>query len=189
MSDPASLSESKPLTAPKKRGRAIEYLIILGMLGVIVLAAFYQEQLSSFFSLKLWDKGAPSRTVSAFHAAGKKGDQNLATSYLGASEFKPLMKDGKWQGYFIVSQAGTLEFVMDELAPASETADINTEFFTIGNGYAEVTCPDKAGKPVKYRLEMKDGWKITEILGGRPANSAAPQGAPAKAPTAPRGGS
>lgn len=189
MSEPASLTDVKPVSGSKNRKRVIEYLIILVVIGVVVIAAFFQEQISSYLSLKMWDKGAPGRVVTDFLAAGKKGDQTLATSYLGASEFKPMMKDGKWKGYFIVSQAGTLEFDMQQLAPAGDSATPSTEFFTIGRGYAEVSVPDSSGKPTKYRLEMKDGWKITEILGGRPAEPEAPkQQAPAKAPTAPKGG-
>ena len=186
MSDPASVSNSQPAAVPKARRRVVEYLIILIVMGIVILAAFYQEQVSTFFALKLWDKGAPGRTVTEFLSAGKKGDQTLATSYLGSNEFKPLMKDGKWQGYFIVSQAGTMEFHMNELAPAAASTVSNTDFFPVGQ-YAEVKVPDSSGKDVKYRLEMKDGWKITEILGGRPANSAAPKNdAPKKTITAPK---
>jgi hypothetical protein len=189
MSDSTPISEPMPAATPKKRRSIVEYLVVLGILGIIIIAALYQEQISSFFSLKLWDKGAPGRTVTAFLSAGKKGDQELATSYLGTSELKPLMKDGKWQGYFLVSQAGTLEFIMQDLAPSGEPTATNTEFMTLGKGAATVMVPDSKGKPVEYRLEMKDGWKITEIRGGRVAGQKAPQEpAPRKAPTVPRGG-
>lgn len=189
MSDPASVSNPRPATTPKKRSRLAEYLMVLGLIGIVVVAALFQEQISTFFSMKLWDKGAPARNVSEFLSAGKKGDQDRATSYLGASEFKPLVKDGKWQGYFLVSQAGTLEFIMQDLAPAEGSAKSETEFVTIGNGAAVVTMPDRTGKPVKYRLEMKDGWKITEILGGRIANEEAPaSGKTTRGTLAPTGG-
>ena len=187
MSDPASVSNNRPVASTKKRSRIAEYLMVLVIVGIIVIAAFFQEQISSFFSLKLWDKAAPSRAVIGFLSAGKKGEQEKASSFLAAPEFKPLMKDGKWQGYFLVSQAGTMLFKIDELAPAGEPTVTGTEFFTIGSGYAEVMAPDSTGKPVKYRLEMKDGWKIREILGGRPASQEAPKkSAPGKAPTAPK---
>ena len=186
MSDPASVSDKRPVATTKKRSRVTEYLMVVVILGVIVAAAFFQEQISSFFSLKLWDKGAPGRTVTGFLAAGKQGDQEKANSFLTAPEMKPLMKDGKWQGYFIVSQAGTMLFDMKELAPAGEPTVAGTEFFTVGSGWAEVMAPDSTGKPVKYRLEMKDGWKIREILGGRPATQSAPKAEDHKHPTAPK---
>lgn len=173
MTDTFSSIEPESTKAPagkagkKKRGRIGEILGVLVIIGLVVGIAFYQETISSFFVLRLWDKSAPGNTVASFLAAGKKGDQKAADSYLGSSDFHALNKNGKWQGYFIVTPAGKIEFTFDDLAPNAAPADVPTNFLTIGKGAAEVMMPSAGGKPVKYRLEMKDGaWKITEILGG-----------------------
>jgi hypothetical protein len=163
------MSEDTPPTVPApKRSRLFDVVLVLVILGVVVAAAFYQEQLTAFFKLRLWDRDAPSRVVLQFLDAGKKGDQAAATALLGSKEFQPMKEGDKWKGYFIVSQAGRMNFDLAELAPAEPKA-LETEFMTLGNGAATVSVPDSKGQPVKYRLEMQDGgWKITEILGGRP---------------------
>ena len=152
----SNVSTTTPAVTQKKRSRVGELLGVLVIFGVIVGAAFFQESIASFFSLKLWDKGAPSRSVEQFLAAGKKGDKVAAQSFIGAKELQELNKDGKWRGYFMVSQAGTLEFDMAELAPQGEPKASEPEFITVGKGAAEVTAPSNNGKPVKYRLEMID---------------------------------
>jgi len=175
----SNVSTTTPTVTQKKRSRVGELVGVIVIIGVIVGAAFFQESIASFFSLKLWDKGAPSRTIEQFLAAGKKGDKAATQAFVGAKELQELNKDGKWRGYFMVSQAGTLEFDMAELAPQGEPKASAPEFITIGKGAAEVTAPNSTGKPVKYRLEMIGGsWKIMEILAGRVATPRAPAPAP-----------
>ncbi len=170
--------------AKKKRTRSAEVIGVIVVIGLVVLAALFQESIAAFFSLKLWDKAAASRSVEQFLSAGKKGDKQATQALLGSKDFQELNTDGKWRGYFIVSQAGKMEFDFAELAPQGEPKASAPEFITIGKGAAEVTAPDSTGKAVKYRLEMVDGsWKITEILGGHPP-APAPSGSKpsAKAP-------
>lgn len=165
-------SGSNPAAAKKRRSRVFEYLIVLVVIGVVVTAAFFQEQIGLFFGMRLWDRGAPGRVVTDFLNAGKKGDQKAASDLLGG-QYKPLTKEGKWLGFLVVSQGGTMEFPMDELAPAGGPKITNTEYLLVGKGAATVTALDSKNEPVKYRVEMQDsGWKITEILGGRPAPQA-----------------
>ena len=182
---------TQPIIATKKKSRIGELIGVLLLMGVIVSAAFYQESLAAFFHLKLWDKGAPARTVEQFLSAGKKGDKKTADSLTTGKDFKDLNKDGKWIGYFMATQAGTMEFEFSELAPAEGTKVTETEFMTLGEGAADVKFPDSKGKDVKYRLYMVDGsWKIREILGGHPATpppTAPSGGKPPTAPSAPPG--
>src|SRR2546427_4839795 len=130
MSDAAHVAE--PVPVKKKRSSPSEYLIVLVMIGVIVAAAFYQEEIGAFFRLRLWDKDAPGQTVANFLTAGKKGDQKQADGYLGVKDFKPLNKNGKWLGYFMTTQAGRLDFLFDELAPAGDPKPASTEVITNG---------------------------------------------------------
>ena len=77
-------------------------------------------------------------------------------------------RGGKWAGYSVTAMPGTMEFLFDDLAPATPRV-LATEFMRLGKGSATVTVPDAKGKPVNYRLEMSEnGWRITEILAGRP---------------------
>lgn len=164
----------------KKRSRIIEYLAVVVVLAVVVLAAMYQEQLSAYIRLRMWDQAAPGRAVEQMLTAGRNGDQQTVRRLLGTQDYKDLVDEqGKWRGLFMVTQAGTLDFYMDELAPAGEIKAKETEFFTIGKGHAEVRVPDSTGKLVKYRVEIVDGeWKVIEILAGKP-RAAAPAPAPA----------
>ena len=162
---------SDPILTPRKlkRSRIVEYLGVLVIAGIIVALAFYQEQIGYYFSLRLWNKAAPGQAVTQFLVAGKRGDQKQASSYLGTSELKPLTKDGKWVGYFLVSNAGTMDFRFDDLASGSEPQVQNTEFIQVGKGAADVTMTSAKGAPVHYRVEMKDNvWKITSISAGTP---------------------
>ncbi len=171
----------------KKRSRVVEYLAVAVVLAVVVLAAMYQEQLSSYIRLKMWDKGAPGRAVEQMLTAGKNGDQQTVRRLLGTEDYKDLTdSSGKWRGLFMVTQAGTLDFYMEDLAPAGEIKAKEVEFFTIGKGHAEVRVPDSAGKLVKYRVEIVDGeWKVTEILAGKP-RAASPPPAPDTSKEAPK---
>lgn len=164
------MAVSAPVQKKKTNSRIVIYLGVLFIIGIVVVLAMYQEQVSSFFKLRLWDKRAPGNAVTSFLTAGKKGDQKTADSYLGSPDIKPMSKNGKWIGYFLATQAGKMEFTFDELASDNPQVS-NTDFILLGKGAAEVSVPDAKSKPVKYRLEMGDnGWKITEILGGHPAH-------------------
>lgn len=162
--DPAM--PARPVT--RVRRRVMEYAVLLVIIALIVGAAYFQEPIGYYASMHQWDKGAPGKAVSAFLAAGKRGDQKAADSWLGSGDYHPLTRNGRWLGYFVATPAGKLDFDFSELAPATETQAIETEFIEKGPGIARVTMPDSKGQPVAYRLEMRDGgWKIMEILGGK----------------------
>src|SRR5947209_6113240 len=167
MSDPATPDRGG---IPKRRSRVLEYVGVTVVLTLVVLAAAFQEPLQAYFRLHQWDPDAPGRTVVAFLEAGKKRDQAAAQRMLGTDSYKPLTENGKWVGYFIVSQAGRMDIPFSDLAPNDTPKPISTEYVTVGTGAAEVKVPNATGQPVKYRLEMQqNAWKITEILGGHPA--------------------
>lgn len=162
-------------SAPTPRqsvSRVASYVIVLFVVVAVVGVAYYQEQLTYGFKLKAWDKDAAGRSVGQFLTAGRDGNRAAADALVSSRELKPLEKNGKWVGYFMVSNAGTLDYMFDELAPPGEPKATSTELFYVGNGSAEVMMPDSKGKAIKYRLEMVGGtWKITEIHGGRPRTS------------------
>lgn len=175
--------------ATNARSRVKFYIPVIVILGGIVAAAYYQEPLSAYISMRQWDRAAPSRTVEEFLKALQAGDKTKADSLLGDKMFQTLEQDGKWVGYFLVSNAGTLDFKSDTLIGESIKVS-EPEFDPIG-GAAMVTAPDATGKEVPYRLQIKDGgWKITEIRGGAPrpgSGMPAPGGAKPAAPKAPTG--
>lgn len=179
------MSSTVPATGKKQKSRLIPYFFVLLLIGAVVAAAYFQEQIGYFFSMRLWDRGAPGRVVTQFLTAMQKGDQGLADSYLGNKQYKPLMRDGKWVGYSIATQAGNMEFTAEEIVPQNIPSAPETEFVYLGPGAAVVSVPNAQGKPEKYRLEMQGGWKITEMLGGRPVASGGMGGAP---PSGPPGG-
>lgn len=162
----------QPPAAPQRprRTRGIEYLILFTVIGGVIAAAFYQEQISSFFKLRMWDRDAPGREVVAFLKAAQRGDQKGAEARVRSSNMQPLTKNGKWAGYFVVVMSARMDILMEDFVPKDEPKPSGTEFKTLGSGAAIVTVPNASGQPVQYRLEMKDdGWKITDIRGGRPA--------------------
>jgi hypothetical protein len=162
------MSEIVPKPQARASSRIVPYVVVVVLIGLVIAAAAYQEEISFFFRLHGWDKAAPGRSVAGFLDAGRKGDEQTADSYLGVDVFKPLKQNGKWVGYTMTTNAGTMQYVMADLAPAGEPRPTKTEFVYIGDGAAMVTMPDHAGKGIDYRLQMKDGgWKITEIRGGR----------------------
>ena len=175
MSDPTgALPPSEGVTpipiANKKSGtRVVEFGIIAVILGLVVAVAANQEPIGAFFRLRLWDKGAPSRTVEEFMGAVQKGDQQKAQSFIGASDLKPMVEGGKWQGFYTVSIAGRMDYLAQDLAPKQSVPKASdSEFRNIGDA-AEVRTTLDDGKALKYRLKMTEGsWKILEILGGRP---------------------
>ncbi len=173
-----------------KRGgnRIVSYIPVLVIVAGVVAAAFYQEQLTAFFTLKLWDRAAPTRVVSEFLSAVKAGDRAKADSLVGDDSLKPLEEGGKWIGYFTVSMAGTLDYKASQIV-GEPIAPSEPEFSTTGTGSALVTAKDVDGKDVPYRLEVRGGsWKITEIRGGVPragSGMQAPKGTKPKAPGVP----
>src|SRR5690348_8462262 len=78
----------------KPRTRVVEIIIVLLIIGAIVGAAFFGENISAFFRLHLWDSRAASRTVEEFMTAVQKGDEQKAQSYLAAPEMKPITDNG-----------------------------------------------------------------------------------------------
>jgi hypothetical protein len=168
--------------APKKGSKVVEYLAVVVIVGIVVAAAAFQEQIMATVKLRLWDRDAAGRTVVKFLNAGKNHDRSGADAQLGTDVYKPLEEKGKWVGYFVVSQGGTMHIPFSDLLPAGEPKPKQTEFITVGKGAAEVFLPNAKGRDVKYRLEMQQNeWKITEILGGHPAPPPPASGKPAKA--------
>jgi hypothetical protein len=193
-----------PSLAKKKKSRVGEIVALLVILGGIAGAAFYQEQITAFYSLRLWDKSGPSRVVEEFLNNLKKGDKAAADALMDISQnrYQPLEEGGKWNGYFIVTQAGKMVYKLNESVPAEIKAS-GTEFTTIGTGSADVTIKDGKGKDVVFRLALSGGsWKITEMRGGypeipkpnpnakaqRPRNFTPPGSTPARNPQNPAGG-
>src|ERR1051325_4665164 len=84
-------------TLRRSKSRIRDYIILFGTIGLIISAAFYQEEISTFFKLRMWDRGAPGRVVTEFLKAAQKRDQTAAHAYLQSSNMNPLMKDGKWE--------------------------------------------------------------------------------------------
>jgi hypothetical protein len=152
----------------KRSSRITEVVVVVVIIGIIIAAAAYGETITAFFRLHLWDKGAASRTVEEFMTAVQKGDEQKAQSFVESRELKPLSEGGKWRGYYMVSIAGRVDYLPQDLAPTQGAPKASDpEFMTLGD-IAEVKTTLDSGKPLKYRLKMKDGaWKIQEILGGR----------------------
>ncbi len=157
------------LSRPRKqRKRLIEYSVVLCLILILMGAAYFQEDISSYTRLRMWDSAAPGRVVLQFLEAGKKGEKATTDKLLAAGGYQTVTRNGKWAGYSVTAMPGTMEFLFADLAPSSGKV-LATEFTRLGKGSATVTVPDAKGKPTKYRLEMTDnGWKITDILGGRP---------------------
>lgn len=155
---------------PKKRRSYTEYIVVLIVIAIIVIAAMYQEQIMNYVRLKQLGADKPAQQVKAFLTALQKGDQPAADAlFEPKTNYKPLMEGGKWNGYFIISQAGKMVFTLSETAPKGEIGEPKTEFNMGDKISALVSTPDGRGKEVSYRLEPIDGvWKITEMRGGRP---------------------
>jgi hypothetical protein len=184
---------SGPGSAPKKRSSIGPYIAVVVVIGIVIAAAYFQEPLTAFYTLKLWDRDAAPKVVVGFLEAGSKGDKAAADAFMGTDVYKPLEQNGKWVGYFVVSQAGRMEIPFSDLVPAGGPKPERTEFVTVGKPAAEVFVPDANGRSVKYRLEMQqNGWKITEINGGHPAtpppSGGARRGSPPVFPGATKGG-
>lgn len=161
------MSAHESPTSKSKSTRPLFYGIVVLIVAAVVGAAAFQEQLGYFFRLRAWDKDAPGHVVSSFLKAGSEPE---ATKHLGTADIKPLEKDGKWIGYMMITNAGTLEYVMSELAPKDANTKPESELEYVGAGAAIVKMPDSKGKPIAYRLIMTPaGWKISEIRGGRRA--------------------
>jgi hypothetical protein len=174
------VDQDTPAHAPKRnaQSRVATYAVIAALVTGLIAAAYYQEQISAFFKLRLWDRDAAAKVVTAFLDAGRSGDKAAADSLMGTKSYQPLTENGKWVGYYIVSQGGRMDIPFSDLLPAGDPTPNRTEFVTVGAGAAEVFVPNSSDQAIKYRLEMQqDGWKITEILGGHPAQPAPASGA------------
>jgi hypothetical protein len=148
--------------------KAGPFVIIVVAVAAVAGLAFFQEDLGNFFTLRMWDQGAPGKTVGTFLSAGRDGNPAGANAVIDADTFKPLEEEGKQVGYRISTPAGNQDFRFAELAPSGEPKATRTEFQTNG-GAALVLMPNAAGKNVKYRLKMRQGsWHIIEILGEVP---------------------
>ena len=159
------MSDSTSSSGARKRGRVGEYLIVLVVLGLVVAAAVYQEPLTAFFKMRMWDGGAPGRTVGSFLQAGRSGDQAAADRLVGPGGLRPLMEEGKWVGYFVAGQGGPRKIPFSNLLPEGDQISTRTVFLTVGNPSAEVYVRNKRGNEVRYLLEIqKNDWKITNIL-------------------------
>lgn len=166
-------------------GKRIARLIVITAIGIglIGIAAYYQEDIHRYIRLRAWDKGAPGRVVVAFLNAAKQGKAEEADRYIGSPDYHPLQERGKVVGYFVTSPAGTMDFRFDDLVPEGEVRVLATKFIFIAEGAAEVEVPAKGGGIARYRLKMLNGqWKITDILDGgkrRGGNTPPAGGAPA----------
>jgi hypothetical protein len=165
MSANEELAPAPPKRARGGRSGLVAFLVV--MVALIVGAAYYQEELTFFFSLRAWDRQAPAHTVATFLKAGAAGDKEGADRCLDVSQFEPLQEGGKFVGYQVPTTVGRLQYRFNELSGSGEPRAEKSEFIFKGRGAAMVTVPDAAGRPIDYRLAMQEGgWKITEIRGG-----------------------
>jgi hypothetical protein len=149
---------------PKTPSRAGLYIVLAVLTAAVVAAAYFQEQLGYVFQLRMWDRGAPTRTVVEFLSAVKKGDQTGATSLLEIEGVQPLEEDSKWVGFRYVAQNTPFQVRLSDITPPGEPAATRTELLFKGRGAARVFAPGKDGASVRYRLVVSGGrWKITEI--------------------------
>ncbi|MCS6862712.1 MAG: hypothetical protein NZT92_20600 [Abditibacteriales bacterium] len=153
---------------PESPGKRIARLLVITIIGVglIGIAAYYQEDIHRYIRLRAWDKDAPGRVVVAFLNAAKQGNAEEADRYIGSPDYHPLRERDKVVGYFVTSPAGTMDFRFDDLVP-EEIRVLTTRFVLVAEGAAEVEVPAKGGGVARYRLKMFNGqWKITDILDG-----------------------
>jgi hypothetical protein len=172
MSDPITNSQPAGPAAPAARKRSssrkTEIIAVLILIIIVVCAAMFEEPIGAFFRLRLYDQGAPARTVEAFMTAVQKRDQKSAEAAVDAPELKPLTDNGKWDGFFMVTQAGRMDYLPEDLAPTQGEPKASDPKFIPEGDAAEVNTTVGTGKALKYRLKMRGGsWKIVEILGGR----------------------
>lgn len=158
------MSTQEAGSPPKRSSRGRDYLVIAIVIGLVVAAAYYQESIPLFFKYRLWDPGAPGRTVAGFLDAVQRGDQGAAEGYLGGGKMRPLLHDGKWTGYQLTSFTGTQEFPTDLLLPEGKPHPSAPAFSFAGGGSAEVRVPNRQGKQISYSLSMFDNeWKVVNI--------------------------
>ena|SRR5579862_6385439 len=165
---PSEQSTAPIPRATRAKRNPLDFLIIAVIIVLVVAGAFYQEEISGFYRLHAWDRGAPGRAIVEFLEAGKKGDRALADSYIGTPLYKPFIKNGAWLGYASSVQAATVLYLFDDLIPAAALQPTSTQFNFVGSGSADVVVPDKQGHPVTYSLVRFDNrWKIISIRGGK----------------------
>jgi len=149
------------------RRRAGEIVFVAVIAMAMVGAAFFQEEIRYFFQLQAWNPGKPAQTVTHFLEAGREGRQEETDRSIDVNLFHPLQERGRFIGYQMGTTIGSLEYPFRELVGPGEIRPTHSELVFKGNGAAMVTVPDAGGKPIDYRLEVRNGsWKITEIRGG-----------------------
>ena len=157
-------------TAPqtqKKSRRVLDFVLLLVLVGGLAAAAYYQESILGFFKMRMWDSGAPGRTLAAFGSALKAGDRATVDRYIGSGEIQPLMRAGKWSGYHITGLGFKNDMDLGDLAPGADVKPGAPEFSSLDGGSAQLRMPNAKGQPVLYRLKMIDGaWKVVDIKVG-----------------------
>jgi hypothetical protein len=152
---------------PKKSRRLLDVMIVLVVAGGLAAAAYYQEPILCFFKLRMWDSGAPGRTLHAFGSALKAGDRQAADRYIGSGNIQPLMRGERWSGYHISGLGFKNDMDLADLAPGTEIKAGPPDYSVLDGGSAQIRMPNGRGQPVLYRLKMIDGaWKIVDIKVG-----------------------
>jgi hypothetical protein len=152
----------------KKRTRVGDVIVVLLIVGVIVGAAFYQEQIQYFFKLRMWDQAAPAQAVSGLVAAVQARDQQKASGFLGGTEIKPLTRAGKWAGYHIDGLGFKNDMEFADLVPSGAAETSKPEFTFAEGGGAQLRIKNSRAQRVLYALKMQDGgWKVVTIRVGQ----------------------
>ena len=145
-------------------------VILVAVMAVgIGAAAWYSDMIGLFFKLQAWDQKGPSRVVDQFLTAIEQRKQEDADKLLTKDTPKPLVRDGKWLGYFLTLPTGAKsEYRFTDFGSRSDLASAKTEFVFIEQGAAIVTLPNVKGQPAEYRLNrVGTDWRINQIPGGR----------------------
>jgi hypothetical protein len=151
----------------KKSRRVVEFLVLIAVVAVLIVAAYYQEAIFCFFRLRMWDTGAPGRTLAAFGGALNASDRQAADRCVGSGDIQPLTRGGKWSGYHISGLGFKNDMDLADLAPGDQVKPGPPEFSTVDGGSVQVRMPNRHGQPVLYRLKMVGGtWKVVDIKVG-----------------------
>jgi hypothetical protein len=153
---------------PKKRTRVGDVIVVLLIVGALVGAGFYQEQIQYFFKLKMWDQAAPAQAVKALVAAIQARDQQKASAFIGGTEIKPLTRAGKWAGYHIDGLGFKNDMEFADLVPEGAPETTAPEFTFAEGGGAQLRIKNSRAQRVLYALKMQDGdWKVVTIRVGQ----------------------
>lgn len=152
----------------KKRTRIGDVIIVVLIVGILVGAGFYQEQIQYFFKLKMWDQAAPAQAVKGLVGAVQARDQQKAAGFLGGTEIKPLTRAGKWAGYHIDGLGFKNDMEFADLVPSGAPEPSAPEFTFAEGGGAQLRIKNSNGQRVLYALKMQDGgWKVVTIRVGQ----------------------